>query len=76
MVKKLVKDAEKHEKDLHEFYMKLRDLASVNKLPGSEDEAPMGAGEDQGHSSDEDHADDVPDLGDLKDDLGGDDLSI
>tara|TARA_R100000656_G_scaffold104176_1_gene76183 strand:+ start:223316 stop:223801 length:486 start_codon:yes stop_codon:yes gene_type:complete len=28
MVKKLVRDAEKHEKDLHEFYLRLRDLAS------------------------------------------------
>jgi hypothetical protein len=28
LVKKLVRDAEKHEKDLHEFYRTLRDLAS------------------------------------------------
>lgn len=29
LVKRLVRDAEKHEKDLHEFYRKLRDLASA-----------------------------------------------
>lgn len=28
LVKKLVRDAEKHEKDLHEFYRTLRDMAS------------------------------------------------
>lgn len=28
LVKRLVRDAEKHEKDLHEFYRTLRDLAS------------------------------------------------
>ncbi len=28
LVKKLVRDAEKHEKDLHEFYRTLRDIAS------------------------------------------------
>jgi len=47
LVKRLVKDADKHEKDLHEFYMKLRDLASSNNLPGVEEPqacSPFGTG--------------------------------
>lgn len=37
LVKKLVRDAEKHEKDLHELYNKLRDMASQRpNLEGAE----------------------------------------
>jgi len=78
LVKKLVKDAEKHEKDLHEFYMKLRDLASSNNLPGADDKESLslspGSGKAEGGDDDTEEGD-VPDLGgdlDLGDDLGGD----
>lgn len=45
MVKKLVSAAERHERDLHEFYSKLRDLASeqMDMEPGS-GEVPSPAG--------------------------------
>lgn len=35
LVKKLVNAADKHEKDLHEFYMKLRDMSQVPRAPGA-----------------------------------------
>jgi len=42
LVKKLVRDAEKHEKDLHEFYRTLRDLASqkMDMDPGQSSSPP------------------------------------
>lgn len=42
LVKKLVRDAEKHEKDLHEFYRTLRDLASQKM--DMDPNAPQGGG--------------------------------
>ena len=48
MVKKLVNSAEKHERELHQFYMKLRDMASQQMdADGDAGAAPeMGAGDD------------------------------
>lgn len=48
LVKKLVRDAEKHEKDLHEFYRTLRDLASqkMDMDPGAAGGGPGGPGPD------------------------------
>jgi len=45
LVKKLVRDAEKHEKDLHEFYRKLRDLAGQQLNMENGGAAPDGGGE-------------------------------
>ena len=84
LVKKLVKDAEKHEKDLHEFYMKLRDLASSNNLPGGgddedKDSLSLSPGDGKGEGDDTKEGD-VPDLGDDfdlgGDSEGGDDLKL
>lgn len=46
MVKKLVNSAEKHERELHEFYMKLRDMASQQL--DVEDPTALGEGEEGG----------------------------
>lgn len=37
MVRKLVRDSEKHEKDLHDFYMRLRDMATNNQQGEAEE---------------------------------------
>jgi hypothetical protein len=73
MVKKLVNAAEKHEKDLHEFYMKLRDMTQAPGAPGGAPAAPGADAAPAAPAADEPALDDAgldEDAGDMDLDAG------